>query len=38
MLNRSYTVMIVWGFAGVDSALVVLDELSSYRGSEQVQL
>ena len=28
----SYTVMIVWEFAWVDSALVVLDEWSSYRG------
>ena len=33
-LNRwsSYTVTIVRGFAGADSALVVLDEWSSYRG------
>ena len=28
----SYTVMVVWEFARVDSALVVLDEWSSYRG------
>ena len=32
MLDRwsSYTVMIVWGFAWADSALVVLDKWSSY--------
>ena len=28
----SYTLTIVWGFAWVDSALVVLDEGSSYGG------
>ena len=28
----SYTVMIVWEFAWADSALVVLDEWSPYRG------
>ena len=28
----SYTVTIVWEFAWADSALVVLDEWSSYRG------
>ena len=33
-LNRwsSNTVTIVWEFAGADSALVVLDKWSSYRG------
>ena len=28
----SYTVMIVWEFAWVDSALVILDKWSSYKG------
>ena len=34
MLDRwlSYTVMIVWKLAWADSALVVLDDWSSYRG------
>ena len=34
MLDRwsSYTVMIVWEFAWADTASVVLDEGSSYRG------
>ena len=31
-LDRSYTVTIVWELAWADSALVVLDEWSSYRG------
>ena len=31
-IGSSYTVTIVWEFAWVDSALVVLDEWLSYRG------